>query len=230
MFVLLTAVIGYRMVEVVKDGERTDTQITYISRKGVRMYFKSGGEAIMTIQGDKMKAYILDTRRKTYMDMSSMASGFVGIYLSLFMRCRGAENCSLDRNVIKPTNEYRIIDGRRARKVIYYTKNLKSLIGFTNLPDSIESWFVKDWKDLVTAEKTRLEFFYRLVKLNDNPQPELLDELYEYLKSVFDRYGAPISTISPFMGRILYSRRITVKRLEIPDSLYQIPKGYKPGR
>jgi len=218
---------------VLKERVDGDTQITYVSLEGVRMDFPAKRTSlILTLEDGKPKAYMLNHDERTYSDLSSMASTLGSMYFAMFVRCEsGGGNCDVDTSAIKPTDEYKVINGRRARKVIYYTRNLKYLLGANAqaIPDSIENWFVRDWRPLVMAEMTRMRFLseYSSRALNSPEVKGILRRLEDYLSGVFSKYGAPISTVSPFMGRVLRTTRFYAARADIPEDKFGIPEGYR---
>ncbi len=221
------------MVEVVERGEERDTQITYITEKALRIEFpKTGTVVILRVKGKGIEAHTLNLRDKTYTDISSMASTFGTAYLALFVRCdNGGRKCEVDRSVLKPTDEYRTINGHRARKVIYYLRNLKGLLATMGqaMPDSVEGWLVKDWKALYRAEMVRLNFLNEFTKrtLNSPESRAILTDLTPFLKGILKKYGAPIVTFTPFGGSLTKVTRVSVKRLEIPSEKFRVPEGFR---
>ncbi len=232
MFSLLLTLTGYRMVEIVDRGDARDTQITYITAKAVRMEFPSTETAvILRLDKEGVKAYMLDLKEKTYTDISSMASSFSTVYMAMFVKCdESGKKCRVDRSVIKPTDEYKTINGHRARKVVYYMKNLKEL--FTSMgqsiPDSVENWFVKDWKDLYRAEMLRTKFLSDFSRRTfSSPEARvILKDLDTFLMGILKKYGAPIVTVSPGMGNLVKVTRVSVKRVKVPEDKFRVPEGF----
>ncbi len=233
MFVLLSALTGYKIVEVAKRDEGRDTQITYITRRAIRMEFPTNGSAvIMRITKGGVKAYMLNLKDSTYTDLSPMAASFSTVYLAMFVRCKdNGKDCRIDSSVIRATDEYRKINGHRARKVIYYLRNLKGLLTSMGpaLPDSIASWFVKDWKALYRAEVMRTDFLseFTINAINDPQARSLVRRLNPFLKRLLKKYGAPIVTVSPFMGQVVEVTRISVRKTSMGESLFKVPEGFR---
>ena len=221
------------MVEVADRGGRRDTQITYITSRALRLEFPSSGTVVvMRIEGDRVEAHMLNLKDSTYTDLSPMAASFGTVYLAMFVKCEdGGKGCKIDSSVIKVTDEYRNINGHRARKVIYYTRNLKNLFSSMGqaLPDSIASWFVKDWRALYRAEVVRTEFLseFTIRSLNDPQARALIRKLTPFLKGILKRYGAPIITMSPVMGQVVEVTRVSVRRVSVGEKLFRIPEGFR---
>jgi len=232
MLSLLLTLTGYELLEIVDRGDTRDTQITYITAKAVRMEFPSTGTAvILRLDKEGVKAYMLDLKERTYTDISSMASSFGTVYMAMFVKCdEGGKKCRVDRSVIRPTDEYKTIRGHRARKVVYYLRNLKDL--FTSMgqsiPDSVENWFVKDWKDLYRAEVLRTKFLSDFTRRTFN-SPEakvILKDLDTFLMGILKKYGAPIVTVSPGMGNLVKVTRVSVKRVKVSEDKFRVPEGF----
>ncbi len=233
MLVLLTALTGYRIVEVADRGGRIDTQVTYITRRALRVEFPSNGIAlVMRVEKGGIKADLLNLKDSTYTDLSAMAATFGAAYLAMFVKCESnGENCEVDTSVVKATDEYKRINGRRARKVIYYMRNLGGFFASTGqpMPDSIASWFVKDWRTLYRAEVMRTEFLseFTIKAINDPQARALVRKVTPFLKRVLKRYGAPIVTVTPTMGKITKVTRISAKKVSVSEDRFKVPEGFR---
>lgn len=219
------------MVEVVEMAGQVDTLLTYITPDAMRVESKNQPFVrIVRVKGEKVEIFTLDERDRTYSDMSQMASMMSAMALSVFIRCDG-ENCQVDTTVLRPTDEYKRIRGFRARKVFVYLGNLKRTAGgmAADIPDSVENWFVKDWKSLRAADSLRLVLMIRIARLTltDPKAGEILNDLEVYLNSNLRRYGAPVISTTFMPNGLVKATRVEVKRENLKESLFSLPEGYR---
>ncbi len=189
-----------RMPEEIK---RSTTTIQKLSKKGVEIYS-------------------IDHGKKTYIDFSQTPEFIIISFMSAFINCdRQTGKCSLNKDAIKPTDEYKTINGYKARKVLIRTSDLHPGFGSAEMV----TWFTKENKNLVKAEMMKTEILLKSAMKTEfgKNNPKLIKELEKFLRENIKRYGAPIKWEMP-TGEVIIT---SVKAKDIKTNIFDIPNGYK---
>ncbi len=218
-------------VYLVRDAMRIDTQsvmrmdtgnIPEEMKKQMPKEVERRTTTIQKIDKSGVHIYSIDHSKKTYIDFSETPEFIIISFMSTFINCdRQTGKCDLNKEAFKPTNEFRKINGYKARKVIIKTPGMHP--GFDGM--EMITWFTKENKDLVGAEKMKTDIMMNAVSRTEfgKNNPKLVKDLGKFLNDNIKKYGAPIKWEMPG-GEVVIT---SVKKKDINKNMFELPKGYK---
>ena len=177
---------------------------------------------VQKIENGEPKIYRILKDKKVYLDASSSAPLF--IVTLPFLECE-RRICKIDKNSFKPTDEFKKIRGYLSRKVVIIAK-------FSGRKEEIIQWYTKEWKELIEANEIENKFyvnFIRAIMKNENLTEKNIPirKLERFLKEITNKFGGVIRTEQEIQLIKTYSEVISVKKGNIPEYVYRLPKGYK---
>ncbi len=219
------------VVYLTKSAMRIDTEsvmkmdtgnIPEEMKKQMPREIKRKTSTIQRISKGKVEIYSIDHQKGTYIDFSSTPEFIIIGFMSAFIKCdRQTGECHINKNAFKPTNEFKNINGYKARKIIIKTQGMHP--GMDNI--EMATWFTKDNKNLVNAERLRTDLMIKSAESTEfgKNNSKLIKELKVFLNNNIKKYGAPIKWEMP-SGEVTI---ISVKSEDIKSSVFEVPKNYK---
>jgi hypothetical protein len=205
-------------------GGKVGKKVTYISETAQRSE-ESGRTTVLALKGGDLKLYEIDEKAKSVRDSSTMAPMLLMGY-TFFLDQDTNGKARLRKDFATPTNETKPIGKWTARKVI--TKPM----GLTTY-----GWYTKDSPEMIGADRMRMKFFTVANESFMKPHltsPDAVKELANINKLVTDfsekmiaDYGVSVMSEVAMGSRIAVSRVVSVESRDIPEGLFDLPKGYK---
>ncbi len=217
-------------VYIIKNAMRIDTktdikmdmdQLPDNVRNSIPPVIKKETSLIQKISDNKVNIFSIDHQKKTYTDFSHIPEFMILSFMSSFIECDPNTNkCYVKKDVLKPTNEYKRIGKYRVRKIIIKAGGMQK--GTRDI--EVVAWFTKDNKDLIGAEKMKINLLIKAAKMTDfgKNNPDILKDLKKFVDKNIKMYGVPIKW--EMQGGEVSIR--SVKKMNINKNLFNIPKGY----
>ncbi len=218
-------------VYIVKDAMKIDTKtkikmdmnkLPENMRNSVPSEIKKETSIIQKISGNKVNIFSVDHKKKTYTNFSHIPEFMIISFLSSFIECDPHTNqCYVKKDVLKPTNEYKKIGKYKVRKIIINAGGMQK----GSKPVEVIAWFTKDHKNLIGAEKMKINLLITAAKMTNfgKNNQALLSDLKNLIDKNIKMYGVPIKWEMP--GGEVTIR--SVKKVNIDDKMFNIPQGYK---
>jgi len=186
-------------------------------------------ETIQVYRDGKIVNYRVFHRNRSYFEMETPAHMVMFGFVTMLVDCEAGGECRLKTKEkgLHITDEFKKVGKWKARKVVATVKDTRGRVIQTVM------WVTKDNKLLIEAEKTRLDNLFREAekdpKLNRNPKIlEMLKQIRSITMDFIDRYGAQVMTTSS-LGDMTSTVVIrSVKKENLPDTFFTVPKDYKP--
>jgi hypothetical protein len=205
-------------------GNKPGKKVTYVSESAQRTE-EADKTTVLALKGGELKLYEIDEKAKSFKDSSAMAPMLLMGY-TFFLDQDANGKARLKKDFATATNETRPIGKWIARKVI--TKP----VGLTTY-----GWYTKDSPEMIGADRMRMKFFTVANESFMKPHltsPDAVKELANINKLVTDfsekmiaDYGASIMSEVSMGSQAAVSRVVSVESRDIPDTLFDLPKGYK---
>lgn len=210
---------GYLIKESIRQGSgRTDSRSTYVSEDGIRME-DTESITIMKVVHGQVRIYRVNKVNKTYQDLSEIAP-MMAIGFTFLLRC-DRDGCKIDKEAIKPTEEFKKVGRWKARKLRIKVRGM--------MGEQI-SWYTKDYPELISARRLWGRATKKMLKALSKEKPELLtiiDALEREGERIIKEYGVSVMDEVSVGGVKTISSVEEVKRVKIAPSLFAIPPGYK---
>jgi hypothetical protein len=210
--------------EIQAPGTQPGKKITYISESAQRSE-EADKTTVLALKGSELKLYEIDDNTRTVKDSSAMAPMLLMGY-TFFLQQDANGKARLKKDFATPTNESKAIGKWTARKVVTKTMGLTTY-----------SWYTKDSPEMIGADRMRMKFFAMANESFMKPHltsPEAVKELANINKLVADfsekmisDYGASVMSEVGIGNGAAVSRVVSIESKDIPDSLFDLPKGYK---
>jgi hypothetical protein len=220
------AVKGYVVTEEVQTpGGKTETKVTYLSETAQRSEAPER-TALLVLKNTDLKLYQIDDKARVVKDSSALAPMMLMAY-AVFLD-RGADGKAQVRpDFATATDETKPIGRWTARKLVTRPMGMTAY-----------AWYTKDSPEMIGADRMRMKFFTTATESFMKPRldsQEAAQEMTTINKLVTDfsekmihDYGAPVMTeIGVGGGRMAATRVVSVESRDIPDSLFELPKGYR---
>jgi hypothetical protein len=205
-------------------GGKVGKKVTYVSETAQRSE-ESDKTTVLALKGGELKLYEIDEKARSVRDSSAMAPMLLMGY-TFFLDQDANGKARLKKDFATPTNETKPVGKWTARKVI--TKPM----GLTTY-----GWYTKDSPEMIGADRMRMKFFTVANESFMKPHltsPDAVKELANINKLVTDfsekmitDYGASVMSEVGMGSRAAVSRVVAVESRDIPDALFDLPKGHK---
>lgn len=217
---------GYVVTEEVQTpGGKTMKKVTYLSATAQRSEDPERA-ALMVLKNADLKLYQIDEKAKVVKDSSALAPMMLMAY-AVFLDRDAAGKAQVRPDFVTATDETKPVGNWTARKVV--TKPM----GMTTY-----GWYTKDSPEMIGADRMRTKFFTAATESFMKPRlgsPEAVKEMAtinklvtEFSEKMIHDYGAPVMTeVGIGNGRTAATRVVSVESRDIPDSVFELPKGYK---
>ena len=173
------------------------------------------GEKITHFKKGKVVTYTLDPDKKTYMK-NELEGRMLLMGFMMILDCNQQGKC---RPKVEPTKEVKRIGKWKARKVIVRVNMMGREVPAYH-------WFTKDSKLLLEADRINIKNVLRAVG-NDPQISPFLKSAKKALEKIEKDYGAIVKTETPFKSSTTVEVVKSVKRINVPKSFFQVPKGYR---
>ena len=220
------AVKGYVVTEEVQTpGGQTQRKVTYLSETAQRSEAPEG-TALLVLKNADLKLYQIDDKARVVKDSSALAPMMLMAY-TVFLD-RGADGKPQIRpDFATATDETKPVGKWTARKVV--TRPMGT---------TAYGWYTKDSPEMIGADRMRMKFFTTATESFMKPRlssPQAVKEVAtinklvtEFSEKMIHDYGAPVMTeIGVGSGRMAETRVVSVESRDIPESLFELPEGYK---
>ncbi len=173
------------------------------------------GEKITHFKKGKAVVYFIYPDKKTYgrqeFEGRMLIMGFM-----MLLDCNQQGKC---KPKVEPTNERKKIGKWTARKVIVRV----NMFGQTT---QAYQWYTKDSKLLLEFDRLGMKNVLRTVG-NDPKVSYFLKSARKALKGIRKTYGALVMSETSTMGGTTVEVVKSVKRVNVPKSFFEVPKGYR---
>lgn len=173
------------------------------------------GEQIIHFKKGNIVVYSIHPERRTYtrkeIDARMLLVGIMGV-----LDCDRSGKC---RSKLEPTNEWKRISGWKARKAV-------ASVNMFGREVPVLHWYTKDSKLLLESDRIRMKNLLTAVEGDPQIAP-FINEARRVMNEVNDKLGALVMTETPIGGSVTVEVVKSVKKVDLPENFFQVPKGYQ---
>lgn len=213
-------------------GSNASVEKEYVTKKGIIRESEKGdykSTTIMVPSKGGIKTITIDHKTKTYTEME-MPSGMIlmGLMMMAIECPQGQANpnaCRIKKvdEMVKLTGKSEKVGKWKAREAIMEANSMMGK-SITKL------WLVKD-PLLIKAQEMTLSFYKKLAyndpKIAGGMGKNMVEDVFKSLKKFLKKYGASVKeeSFGPMQSK---TERVikSVKKVNVPESMFKPPKGY----
>ena len=173
------------------------------------------GEKITHFEKGRIVVYSIHPERKTY-TRNEIDARMLLMGIMMVLDCNREGKC---RSKLKPTNEWKKISGWKARKAV-------ASVNMFGREVPAFYWYTKDSKLLLESDRMRMKNLLTAVEGDPQIAP-FIDEARRVMNEVSDKLGALVMTETPIGGGVTVEVVKSVKKVNLPESFFRVPKGYQ---
>ncbi len=214
---------GYVVTEEIQAVAGQPTRkVTYVTEFAQRSV-EPQKTTVLVMKRSEIKFYEIDDNTRSITDASAMAPMMLMGYMAFLDQDSSGKMC-IRKDFAVPTNETKSIGPWKARK-----------IKLTVMGIPTASWYTKDSPDLIGLERMRAKFFAAAnAAFMGSASPEAAQRvsgmnrlINGFSEKMIADYGAPVMSEMVMGGHMAVSRVVSIESKDIPDSLFELPAGYK---
>ncbi len=173
------------------------------------------GEKITHFKKGKVVVYTVNHKNKSYTKQELQGKMLLA-GLTMLLDCDQRGRC---KPKIEPTNERKKIGRWNARKTIIRVNVMGS-----DVPAYY--WFTKDSKLLTEADRISMKNILKAIG-NDPKVSPFLKGAKKAFEEIKKKYGSVVMSETSVMGGTTVEVVKSVKRVNVPESFFKVPKGYR---
>lgn len=199
-------------------------QTFYTRNDAMRMEKNNGESIIIKRQGARIVAYQINTRHKTYSDVTPMLP-MMAMGAMFYLDCNQQGQCKKRSNLISNA-------GKQSKKVGKFNATRASMLmpqgAAAMMPQGASAtvWLTKDSTALINEERARMLIFAEILNSVGMAglTPGLVLSAYD---DIAGQYGVAVETEIDMQMIKVTTRTVSIQSKTLANDLFKVPAGYK---